>query len=110
MESGEYTIEVGFSSRDVILEKTITIASDPLPFILDEATTLSEVISHNKFDKLGEYGNKLIKNLDGSKDETVLKGEAALGMINSLPLYSIYSYDDFEEGTLEKIRERLKEK
>lgn len=109
VESGEYTIEVGFSSRDISLEKTITITSEPLPFILDEATTLSEVISHNKFDKLGEYGKKLIKNLDGSKDETVLKGEAALGMINSLPLYSIYSYEDFEEGTLEKIRERLKE-
>ena len=108
VESGKYVIEIGFSSRDISLEKEIEIEREPLPLIIDEATTLGEVIKTNNFGKLGDDGLVIVKALDGSKEETVLKGEAAEGMINSCPLFSIYSYTDLKEGSYERIIGELK--
>ncbi len=108
VESGTYTIEVGFSSRDIPLKAKVELSSNPLPLIIDEATTISEVIKAGKFEALGEGGKELIKRLDGTDVNVVLKGEAAEGMVMGCPLHCIYSYSDAEEGTLERIEEALR--
>lgn len=108
IESGTYTISVGFSSRDLPLKVRVELTSDPLPLIIDEATTISEVIKAGKFDSLGEGGRELIKRLDGTDVNVVLKGEAAEGMVMGCPLHCIYSYSDAKEGTLERIEEALR--
>ncbi len=110
VEKGRYIIEAGFSSRDIVLTRPIELYSKPLPLIVDEATTVGEVMKHNKLDRLGEYAKALISTLDGSDVNTVLKGEAAEGMISGCPLHSIYSYGDVPDGTLEIIEEALREK
>lgn len=108
VEKGRYIIEAGFSSRDIVLTRPIELYSEPLPLIVDEATTVGEVMKHNKLDRLGEYANALISTLDGSDVNTVLKGEAAEGMISGCPLHCIYSYGDVPDGTLEIIEEALR--
>ena len=108
IESGTYTISVGFSSRDLPLKVSVELSSNPLPLIVDEATTISEVIKAGKFDSLGEGGKELIKRLDGTDVNVVLKGEAAEGMVMGCPLHCIYSYSDAKEGTLERIEEALR--
>ncbi len=108
VESGTYRIEVGFSSRDISVTTSVELLSSPLPLIVDEATTISEVIKSGKFEALGEEGKNLIKRLDGTDVNVVLKGEAAEGMVMGCPLHCIYSYSDAEEGTLERIEEALK--
>ncbi len=108
VENGRYIIEVGFSSRDIVLTRPIELYSKPLPLIVDEATTVGEVIRHNKKDSLGEYGKALIAALDGTDVNTVLRGEAAEGMVTGCPLHSIYSFGEVPDGTLEKIEEELR--
>ncbi len=108
VEKGRYMIEVGFSSRDIVFSRPIELYSKPLPLIIDEATTVGEVIRHNKLDRLGEYGKALISALDGSDVNTVLRGEAAEAMITGCPLHSIYSFGEVPEGTLETIEEALR--
>ncbi len=108
VEKGRYIIEAGFSSRDIVLTRPIELYSEPLPLIVDEATTVGEVMKHNKLDRLGEYATALISTLDGSDVNTVLKGEAAEGMISGCPLHSIYSYGDVPDGTLEIIEDALR--
>lgn len=108
VEKGRYIIEVGFSSRNIVLTRPIELYSEPLPLIVDEATTVGEVMKHNKLDRLGEYASALISTLDGSDVNTVLKGEAAEGMITGCPLHSIYSYGDVPDGTLDLIEEALR--
>ncbi len=108
VESGTYTIGVGFSSRDISLTSSVELSSDPLPLIVDEATTIREVIKSGKFDALGEEGKNLIKHLDGTDVNVVLKGEAAEGMVMGCPIHCIYSYSDAEEGTQERIEEALR--
>lgn len=108
VEKGRYTIEVGFSSRNIVLTRPIELYSEPLPLIVDEATTVGEVIKHDKLDRLGEYASALISTLDGSDVNTVLKGEAAEGMITGCPIHCIYSYGDVPDGTLDLIEEALR--
>ena len=108
VEKGRYMIEVGFSSRDIVFSRPIELYSKPLPLIVDEATTIGEVIRHNKLDRLGDYGKALISALDGSDVNTVLRGEAAEGMIKGCPLHSIYSFGEVSDGAVEKIEEELR--
>ncbi len=108
VEKGEYVIEAGFSSRNIVQSESIMLDGDDYPLIVDEATTVGEVIKAGKLEKLGEDGRTLIRNLDGTDVNVVLKGEAAEGMVTGCPLHCIYSYGDFEEGTLDRIESALK--
>ena len=108
VEKGRYMIEVGFSSRAIVFSRPIELYSKPLPLIVDEATTFGEVIRHNKLEKLGDYGRALISALDGTDVNTVLRGEAAEGMITGCPLHSIYSFGDVPDGAVRKIEEELR--
>ncbi len=107
-EKGRYVIELGFSSRDIVLSNPIELYSEPLPLIVDEATTIGEVIAHNRLDALGDYGKAMIATLDGTDVNTVLKGEAALGMIAGCPLHSVYSFGEVPDDALGIMEEKLR--
>ncbi len=108
VEKGRYILELGFSSRDIVLTNPIELYSEPLPLIVDEATTIGDVVKHGMLDKLGSYGKAMIATLDGTDVNTVLRGEAAEGMVSGCPLHSVYSFGEVPDDALETMENELR--
>ena len=108
VEKGRYILELGFSSRDIVLTNPIELYSEPLPLIVDEATTIGDVVKHGMLEKLGSYGKAMIATLDGTDVNTVLRGEAAEGMVSGCPLHSVYSFGEVPDDALETMENELR--
>ena len=108
VEKGRYVLSLGFSSRDIVLSNPIELYSEPLPLIVDEATTVGDVMKHGMLEKLGSCGKAMIATLDGTDVNTVLRGEAAEGMVSGCPLHSVYSFGEVPDNALEIMESELR--
>lgn len=112
-ESGDYRIQLGFSSADIRETVTVKLESKPLPLVIDDVLTIEELIDAKGIGILGPFGERLkgTFGLDGQAPEGdgVLKGEAAINMVMELPLHSIASFVQLPPGMLEGMLAKLKE-
>lgn len=85
LEGGEFTIEVGASSRDIRLEQEITVDAPAVRAPLDEWSTLQEWLADPKG---GELLRSVAKDADGNPIG-ILADEELQRVIGTFPLRSL---------------------
>lgn len=112
VESGEYDILIGKSSRDIVLEKTITVNSTvKLPFVYTEDTTCGDVIKDERAKKiilplLDAYFSGALC-VQGESAAEALNDEMNAAMIENLPLHAVMSFGG-RAITPEEIKETVR--
>lgn len=101
---GEYIIKIGKSSRDIVLEESITfIQEKPLPIMIDEDTVLGEILGQPEARALiMDLMEPFFKEFGMSQDEM---GEAIL---SGLPLRGMQGFAGVSDEKLEEIIQQLK--
>lgn len=112
VETGNFTIMVGASSRDIRLYKDIFLTgTKKLPFIADETTTLSDIRKYvpNGPEIISRYSGRLMPALEGSAEESLGEGTAEMlrQMVEGTPLHCTLSFGG--NITAEEIQALLKE-
>lgn len=110
VESGEYEIQIGTSSRNIVLRECVTLHSDQkLPFVLDDMTTVGDVVRAEKMIPLLQQ--KLIDTGFMTSDQTEAQGtsgdEMMRSMLDGLPIHSLRSFAACKVGELEQIMYEL---
>lgn len=110
VESGAYEIQIGTSSRDIRLRKTIVVHSDQqIPLVLDDMTTVGDVLRSGKMTE--KLQKKLCETGFIQPDQAAAQGasgsEMMKSMVDGLPLHSIRSFAPCKAGEIEQILEEL---
>uniref|UniRef100_S0DEM6 Glycoside hydrolase family 3 protein n=1 Tax=termite gut metagenome TaxID=433724 RepID=S0DEM6_9ZZZZ len=111
VEGGRYTLELGFSSRELPLSAQVEVASPPLPLEWTDHTTIGDVIAAGKQAALGTYLTTVGKALgvDGSGEGGASNPALASAMLGNLPVHSIPSFAEVPDDFLETIRRSMME-
>jgi beta-glucosidase len=89
VEGGEFTIEVGASSRDIRLTETITVEATPPALRLDGMSTLQEWLA----DPVGgDRLRKLVGDDENGRPQGILGEEELIRMIGNFPISSLASF------------------
>ncbi|MDX6222065.1 MAG: beta-glucosidase [Frankiales bacterium] len=89
VEGGEFTIEVGASSRDIRLTETITVEATPPALRLDGMSTLQEWLA----DPVGgDRLRKLVGHDENGRPKGILGEEELIRMIGNFPISSLASF------------------
>ncbi len=103
--NGTYTVEIGKSSRDIVLESDITITdSFQLPPKIDMDVQLGELLA---YDKTRELTMKLFANassqFSGGDNEEL--DEMTKAMLEYMPIRTLRSFGSLDNETITKILE-----
>ena len=118
VETGEFTIQIGRSSRDILLEKTVMVrATARLPEVFDENSIFMDIMNNEKRSAVIE---KYMKNItgalipqdegDGSKEaEGAVSNDMAEAMLKYMPLRASFSFSggSFRPTQLKTILDEL---
>ena len=115
--SGDYVIQVGNSSRNIVAEAVVHYTSETkLPFVVTKDTTLGDLLLH---EELKDYTRKNLMSKMGvlvSDEETMEANTAAAeaiteemqeAMVRYMPLRSLRSFDNFPNQDMEKVVDEL---
>ncbi len=94
-ESGDFEILVGGSSRDIRLRDTVTLESSAkLPFILDDRTTLNDILNAvpDPNALLSNILAAFIGDRPTQEEDTSGEGMLFLELIKGMPLHSLRSF------------------
>lgn len=115
VESGDYQIMIGASSRDIRLQQTLTIASTrQIPYFADETTTCEDVELFMKntapLDRMLELSGFAEATNREDDDDAMGAGTAEMmkNMFSGTPLHSILSFSG-EELSYEDIQETIRQ-
>nr|WP_330388003.1 glycoside hydrolase family 3 C-terminal domain-containing protein [Anaerobium acetethylicum] len=107
--TGDYTILVGNSSRNILFEETIRFESETeLPFEVTKDTMIGEIVNHPK---LEEYVKKNLLPLAASLTQNTDESWAAMmeAMLKYLPIRSLRSFDNVSNELMNKAVEEMNE-
>lgn len=110
IESGEYTLQVGGSSRDLPLTATVAVKGKPLPFVWEDATTIGDLMEADKQDALQQVMEKLSAAFGSGEDtdgEGVISDDMRNAMMEGMPLHSLASFSELPYDFLEEIKAHL---
>ncbi|SHL00958.1 beta-glucosidase [Anaerocolumna jejuensis DSM 15929] len=113
VETGDFTIMIGKSSRDIVLTKDIfIIGTKTLPFIADCTTTVGDILKYvkNADELISQYGGNLMPSLPIDDSEGLGEGTAEMmrQMMDGIPLHSILSFGaDFHSKDIQNIIDML---
>ena len=92
-ESGRYWIQIGRSSRDIVLEQPVEIHSEPLPAHFNLSSTLGELLDHPVGARvIQEQMHQMGAILGGGKEaggEGAINDEMMAAMMRDMPLSAI---------------------
>ncbi len=97
VETGDFTIMVGKSSRDIVLAKDIFITgTTAFPFVADNTTTVGDIMKYvkNANELIQKFGGDLMPAIPVDDAEGLGEGTAEMmrEMMAGLPLHSILSF------------------
>jgi len=100
VESGEFRIQIGRSSRDVVLEAPVTVRSTrEIPIAFDENSILADVLASGRNLERGAVRDVIdaMREFGGSGDETntakeAITQEMADAMLSDMPLRAALSF------------------
>jgi beta-glucosidase len=97
VETGDFTIMVGKSSRDIVLAKDIFITgTTAFPFVADNTTTVGDIMKYEKNanELIQKFGGDLMPAIPVDDAEGLGEGTAEMmrEMMAGLPLHSILSF------------------
>ncbi|BCJ98203.1 glycoside hydrolase family 3 C-terminal domain-containing protein [Anaerocolumna chitinilytica] len=97
VETGDFTIMIGKSSRDIVLVKDIFITSTTaFPFVADNTTTVGDIMKYvkNANELIQKFGGDLMPAIPVDDAEGLGEGTAEMmrEMMAGLPLHSILSF------------------
>lgn len=101
--TGEYSIEIGKSSRDIVLTKKIQVTTTILlPLAINENTTFGELL---KDLRTRAAVLKLLNRNDGKQEEATDKkvSEMMRNMIENAPLRALRSWRGMEEAAMKEM-------
>ena len=95
MESGEFVIEIGESSRDIRMAQSVQVEGTTLlAFTVTEQTTIGQLLKHPKGKVI--IGNMMRSSAMSHVDQTDTMGEGSermmQGMTMGIPLGALVSY------------------
>jgi beta-glucosidase len=118
VESGEFLIQIGRSSREVVCEATVTVCSTKeIPVEFDENSILMDVLSNEKGQRLERDDLKdvlhAMRAFSEHDDETEAASEAITqemenAMLDYMPLRAVFSFSP-GKVTKERLDEVIKE-
>ncbi|MBQ9349374.1 MAG: fibronectin type III-like domain-contianing protein, partial [Oscillibacter sp.] len=101
VESGEYLIEIGKSSREICLSCPVTVKGDaPAPFPVTRYTTIGQLMKHPKGPGVAAKFLPAGKAADG-----MANGAALQQMRMEIPLNALVSYGKISVEELDALRE-----
>lgn len=97
VETGEFTVMIGKSSRDIVLTQDITVTgTQTLPFAADCTTTVGDIMKYakNASELMQQFGGSLMPSLPIEDADSLGEGTAEMmrQMMASIPLHSILSF------------------
>lgn len=97
VETGDFTIMIGKSSRDIVLTKDIYITgTTAFPFVADNTTTVGDIMKYvkNANELIQKFGGDLMPAIPVDDAEGLGEGTAEMmrEMMAGLPLHSILSF------------------
>lgn len=100
VESGEFDILIGRSSRDIVLSDTVTVESTvKIPFVYTTDTTMGDVMKHPEAWKLvqsvlqkGMFGQEDAENEGGEAAKEAISDEMNAAMLMYMPLRGPISF------------------
>ena len=110
VESGEFVIEIGESSRDIRLNQSVRVeGTTPLAFTVTEQTTIGQLLKHPKGKVI--IGNMMRSSAMSHVDQTDTMGEGSermmQGMTMGIPLGALVSYGRLTRGQLKELIQQL---
>ena len=106
MEAGSYQIQIGTSSRDLPLVKSVDVASPPLPFAYQDHTTIGDLTEGNNLAPIRPYMKKLAQVLGGTD---AVNDEMLTAMLSSMPVHSMPSFLKMTKDEVEEIKAKMLE-
>lgn len=114
IESGDYTIKVGTSSRDLPLSATVQVMGTPLPFTWTDYTTVADLLEAGHRAAVAPLMEQMGKTLGGSNDDpnkdVAVSSAMMEAMVGSMPIHSLVSFaampDGFETAIQNQIQTR----
>ena len=109
--NGRYTIEIGKSSRDIVLEQDIELSgSFQLPPKIDQDVQLGELMAYDKTRKLthllfADATTQFAGTLSDDEDEMDAMTKA---MLEYMPIRTLRSFGDLDNEKIEEILEKLR--
>ncbi len=106
VESGDFLIQIGRSSRDILLETKIWVNStDSLPVHYDMNSIFIDIMSSERGCKLVEEYMKLLffDEQNSESAEQAITAEMAEAMMHYTPLRALFSFSDGDKITKEKL-------
>lgn len=114
VESGEFIIQIGRSSRDILLEKKVIVHSSVrLPVHYDMNSIFMDILSEEKGRVLlDEYMQSLITTFIPPEDsdntsasaKEAISTDMSTAMTNYMPLRAIFSFSDGSSALAEKLQ------
>ena len=118
VESGEFMIQIGRSSRDIVLEAAATVRSTrEIPVTFDENSILMDVLASEKGKRRAEHGMpdilQAMREFSENDDETETAREAITqemsdAMLNYMPLRAVFSFSP-GKVTKERLDEAIRD-
>ena len=110
VESGDFVIGVGESSRDIRCEKTVRVEGTVfLPFTVTETTTIGQLLRHPRGKEI--IGGMMQSSVMSHADQTEAMGEGSERMMQSMtmgiPLGALVSYGRLTSEQLKALIETL---
>lgn len=112
--SGTYEIQIGKSSREIVLRDTLEMTSTTeIPLKIHRNTTVGQLMKNPKTaEVLKEVIEKMMKNLGaGSQGEASVEAvspEMMAGMMESMPLRAMRSFTGMSEEEMDGMIEKLR--
>lgn len=113
VETGDFTIMIGKSSRDIVLAKDIFVTgTKAFPFVADHTTTVGDIMKYvkNADELIQQYGGDLMPAIPADDAEGLGEGTAEMmrEMMAGLPLHSILSFGgQFTSKDIQDMIDRL---
>ena len=106
VESGEFVIEIGESSRDIRSTQSVQVEGTAvLPFTVTENTTIGQLLKHPKGKEI--IGNMMRSSAMSHVDQTDTMGEGSermmQGMMMGIQLGALVSYGRMTRGQLKEL-------
>ena len=113
--NGKYTVEIGKSSRDIMLEQDIELSgSFQLPPVIDPDVQLGELFAYDKTRKLAhllfadastQFSGSLSEDSDGAAEVDKM----TKAMLEYMPIRTLRSFGELDNEKIEEIIKKLKD-
>ncbi|SHO52739.1 glycoside hydrolase family 3 C-terminal domain-containing protein [Anaerocolumna xylanovorans] len=113
VETGDFTVMIGKSSRDIVLTRDISVTgTKTIPFVADCTTTVGDIMKYvkNAQELMQKYGGELTPSLPADDDGSLGEGTAEMmrQMMAGTPLHSIISFGgEFTSKDIQNIIDSL---